>query len=210
MVIVFWLFWRRRLSDFVVAAILAALVAVAVPEKVWDRLALGLDDTQATDTYNMDDPLTKGRLASWALLAPDILISPVWGQGIGSVAWNKATTSGRYRATLAHNMYLDILLDMGIAGFATLMYLYYRYASEFRLRSSNKSISPSLRDYFAGALASFVGMLVMGFSNGVYMPQAEQAFLWFSLGMLFANWNIELDHKKRRVEQNLMNSNIAS
>ncbi|MFO1217422.1 MAG: O-antigen ligase family protein [Burkholderiaceae bacterium] len=209
-VIVFWLFWRRRLSDFVVAAILAALVAVAVPEKVWDRLALGLDDTQATDTYNMDDPLTKGRLASWALLAPDILISPVWGQGIGSVAWNKATTSGRYRATLAHNMYLDILLDMGIAGFATLMYLYYRYASEFRLRSSNKSISPSLRDYFAGALASFVGMLVMGFSNGVYMPQAEQAFLWFSLGMLFANWNIELDHKKRRVEQNLMNSNIAS
>jgi len=210
-VTVFWLLWRRRLSDFVIAAVLAALMAVAVPEKVWNRLALGLDDAQATSIYNMDDPLTKGRLASWALLAPDILISPIWGQGIGSVAWNKATTSGRYRATLAHNMYLDILLDLGIVGFALLMYLYYRYASEFRSLSRDNSLSSALRDYYAGALASFLGMLAMGISNGVYMPQAEQAFLWFALGMLFAHWKAESSSKARqRSVGDVMNRNVVS
>ena len=149
---------------------------------------LGLDDVQATSVYNMDDPLTKGRLASWALLAPDIIISPIWGQGIGSVAWNQATSSGRYRATLAHNMYLEILLDLGIVGFVMLMYLFYRYVSGFRSLSNDTSLSPALRYYFAGALASFLGMLVMGVANGLYLPHPEQAYLWFALGMLFAYW----------------------
>lgn len=183
-----WLFRRRKLSDFLIAAALSAVLVAAVPERVWDRLTLGLDNTQATSVNNMDDPLTKGRLASWALLAPDVLISPIWGQGIGSVAWNKATSSGRYHATLAHNMYLDILLDMGIVGFAMLMYLYYRYASEFRALSKDTAISPVFRVYFAGTLASYLGMLVMCITNGVYMPRAEQAFLWFALGILFAFW----------------------
>lgn len=195
-IILVWLFWRRRFSDLLIAAVLAAMLAVAVPEKVWDRLTLGMDDAQATSVYNMDDPLTKGRLASWAQLAPDILISPVWGQGIGSVAWNKATSSGRYHATLSHNMYLDILLDMGIIGFCMFIYLYYRYASEFRALSKDSAISSVFNDFFAGAWASFLGMLVMCATNGVYMPQPEQVFLWFALGLAFAYWKSRSRKKK--------------
>ena len=187
-VLLFWLLRRKRLSDLFLAAILAAVLAVAVPDNVWDRLSLGLDDPQATSARNMDDPLTKGRLASWALLAPDILISPVWGQGIGSVAWNKATTAGRYSATLSHNMYVDMVLDLGSAGLAALLYLYYRYAQGFRILSREVKLSPTLRDYFSGAFASFLGMLAMGVTNGFYMPHPEQTFLWFALGLLFANW----------------------
>lgn len=191
-VLLTWLLRRRQLSDLVVAAVLAGFLAIVVPDTVWDRLTLGLDDTQATDIHNMDDPLTKGRVASWALLAPDILISPIWGQGIGSVAWNKASTAGRYTATLSHNMYMDILLDLGIAGFAALVYLYYRYARGFSKLSRDASLSPVLRDYFAGAFASFLGMLVMAMTNGYYMPHPEQTFLWFGLGMLFSHWSLIL------------------
>jgi O-antigen ligase len=195
-IVLVWLFWRRRFSDLLIAAVLAAVLAVAVPEKVWDRLTLGMDDAKATSVYNMDDPLTKGRLASWAQLAPDILISPVWGQGIGSVAWNKATSSGRYHATLSHNMYLDMLLDLGIIGFLMLSYLFYRYASEFRALSKDTALSPIFNSFFAGAWASFLGMLAMCTSNGVYMPQPEQVFLWFALGLAFAHWKSRSNGKK--------------
>ena len=191
-VLLVWLLRRKKFSDIIVAAMLASLLAFAIPENVWDRLTLGIDDTQATTVSNTNDPLTKGRLASWTMLAPDILLSPVWGQGISSVAWNKATSAGRYGALLSHNTYLDILLDLGIAGFVALLYVYYNYARGFRLLSRASSLSPVLRDYFTGAFASFLGMLMMAFTNGYYMPHPEQSFLWFGLAMLFAHWNIVL------------------
>jgi len=187
-VIVFWLIRRRRLSDLFVALLIGALLILAIPDNVWDRLALGLDDTEATNVHNLDDPLTKGRLASWAMLAPGILQSPIWGRGIGSVAWNEATSAGLYGATLSHNMYLDILLDMGVVGFALMMYLYFRYIRGFMRLSSDQTMSPTMRAYYIGGLASFLGMCAMALTNGVYMPQTESAFLWFSLGMLFAHW----------------------
>lgn len=190
-VIAIWLIRRRRLSDLFYAGVVVAVLVVAIPDNVWDRLTLGLDDTQATTVHNLDDPLTKGRLASWALLAPDIMLSPIWGQGIGSVAWNEATSAGKYSATLSHNMYLDILLDLGIVGFALMMYLFVRYIREFRRLSSQESMSPTMRAYYFGALASFLGMCAMALTNGLYMPHPENAFLWFSLGMLFAYWEAE-------------------
>lgn len=188
-VIAIWLARRRRWSDLFYAGMVVAVLIVAIPDNVWDRLTLGLDDTQATTVHNLDDPLTKGRLASWVLLAPDILLSPIWGQGIGSVAWNEATSAGMYGATLSHNMYLDMLLDVGIVGFALMMYLFIRYVREFKRLSSDESMSPAMRAYYFGGLASFMGMCAMAFTNGAYMPRSENAFLWFSLGMLFAYWD---------------------
>lgn len=194
-IVAVWLVRRRRLSDLFIAGVIVALLAVAMPESVWDRLALGLDDAQATSVHNTDDPLTKGRLAIWAMLAPDVLQSPIWGRGIGSVAWSEATSTGRYGALLAHNMYLDIILDLGIVGFALMMYLYFRYVREFIWVSSDESMAPTIRSYFIGALASFLGMCAMSLTNGYYIPQPESAFLWFSLGMLFAYWSPQVRPK---------------
>ena len=183
-----WLLHRRRFSDLLWALALAIMLAVVTPESIIDRLTLGLDDVGATTTRNEDDPLTKGRVSSWALLAPEILDSPVWGQGTGSTAWNAATNAGRYAAAHPHNLYLEILLDLGVAGFVALMYLYYRYARAFRLLSKAPDVPPIVQDFFRGAFASLLGVATMALTNGHWMPHPEQTFLWFSLGFAFAYW----------------------
>jgi O-antigen ligase len=185
-----WLLRRRKAIDLALGLALVVVLFVALPDSVWTRLGMGLDDTRLTTTHNMDDPLTKGRIASWAILAPDVLKSPVWGQGIGSTAWSVAVTAGRYRATHPHNLYLEILLDLGVLGFAAVLYLYYRYARTFRRLTAEPSLSPVLRDYFRGAYASFFGMLAMAIAGGHYMPHPEQAFLWLALGFAYSYWQL--------------------
>jgi O-antigen ligase len=179
---------RHRFTDLLITALVAGVLSFAVPDRVWDRLTLGLANIGAASINRMNDDLTQGRVASWALLAPEILESPVFGKGIGSTAWNAATNSGQYGATLAHNMYLDILLDIGIIGFIAVSYLYYRYAKALRRLSNEPDVTPLLRDFFSGAFASFLGMLVMAFTNGWWMPHPEQTFMWFGLGLTFAYW----------------------
>jgi O-antigen ligase len=186
-VIAVWLIKRRRITDLILLVLLAAAAVMLMPEGVHERLTMGFDNTGATTARNMADPLTQGRVASWALLAPDILRSPVWGQGVGSVAWNTAVTAGRYHATHPHNMYLEILLDLGIAGFVAILY---RYARTFRVLSEQTSLPPVVRDFFLGAFASFLGMLMFGATNGHYMPHPEQTFLWFSLAFAYAYWQL--------------------
>ena len=181
---------RRRLADFAGLVVLVAVLSMVIPPKVWDRLTLGLDELTASSIDSTRDTLTMGRTHGWALLAPEILESPVWGKGIGSVAWNGATTAGHYRAMLAHNMYLDILLDVGLTGFAALMYLYYRYGRTFRRLARESSLPPDLRAYFAGANASFIGWLLVALTNAWWTPHPEQVFLWFSLGFAFAYWKL--------------------
>jgi len=196
-VLAVWLLHRRKFTDLLWIAALVAVLLVSVPESFRERLTLGLDDIGSASVHKDDDELTKGRFASWALLAPEILDSPVWGQGVGATAWNAATTSGRYGASHPHNMYLEILLDVGVLGFLALMYLYYRYARAFRLLSRDSQVSPIERDFFHGALASLLGMAAMAMTNGHWMPHPEQAFLWFALGFAYAYWSLTQPVRER-------------
>jgi hypothetical protein len=59
----------------------------------------------------------------------------------------------------------------------------------FRL-SEEPTLSPLLREYFAGAFAAFVGMLFGMITGGNYMPHPEQTYYWFSLGLVFAYWKV--------------------
>lgn len=151
---------------------------------------MGLDNVEATSSHNADDPLTKGRVSVWVALAPDFFDSPVWGKGLSATAWNSAVTSGRIHVGHPHNFYLSLVLDMGILGALTLGYLYYRYGLTMIRLSSVSALSPLVHDYFSGAFASYVGMLVFSFTGGYYTGHPEQTFLWFSLGFCFAYWKL--------------------
>jgi O-antigen ligase len=199
-VLAVWLLQRRKFTDLLLGLALVVVLAAAVPAGVWDRLTLGLDDIGASTTHNTDDPLTKGRLSSWYLLAPELLDSPVWGSGIASTAWNSATTTGRYTASHPHNLYLEILLDLGVLGFVAVMYLLYRYGRAFRVLSNSSGVPPVARDFFRGAFASFLGMAAMAMTNGHWMPHPEQAFLWFGLGLAFGYWHL-VDEARNSAER---------
>ncbi len=181
---------RRKFTDLIVGVAVSVALVFLMPEQVQERLTLGLGDSGPRSGNPADDVLTMGRLWVWESLAPDIWLSPVWGGGLNSTAWNSAVTSGRIFIGHPHNMFLAILLDLGFLGFAALMYLYYCYGRTFRALSREPSLSPIVRDYFAGAFASFLGFLAYCVTNGDYMPRTEQTFLWFTLGFAFAYWHL--------------------
>ena len=145
------------------------------------------------------DEFTAGRLGAWKLLAPEVMRSPLIGRGIGSTAWSAAVRDGLYPAQHPHNLFLEVLLDVGIVGFLAFIVLYTKYWRGFRALSRDDGLSPTLRVYFAGAAAALMALLVMGVSNGHFMPAPEQTLFWFSLGMLFGHWK-RLPHPRKQTQ----------
>lgn len=191
-----WLMRRRKLSDVFVVIAAVAILLVVVPDAAQERLLMGLDDIGATGAHNRDDPLTKGRVAVWAALAPDFFKAPLFGNGLSSTGWNSAVTSGRMYVGHPHNLFLTILLDLGIVGGLAMLYMYYRIGKTMLQLSNESSISPVMRDYFIGAFAAFIGMLSASITGGNYTPHPEQTFFWVSLGFCFAYWDLA---RKRRL-----------
>lgn len=185
-----WLIRRRKLTDFLIVIAAVAVLSVVIPEAAQDRLMMGLDDLGATGAHNRDDPLTKGRVAVWAALAPDFFNAPFFGNGLSSTGWNSAVTSGRMYVGHPHNLFLTILLDLGIVGGLAILFLYYRVGRTMLRLSREASFSPLMRDYFAGSYAAFLGMLIASITGGNYTPHPEQTFLWVSLGFCFAYWKL--------------------
>lgn len=189
-VVAVWLLRRRKFTDVLWGLAGVVVIAMIVPDQILDRLMMGLDNVGATGAHNSDDPLTQGRVFVWAALAPDFFLSPLWGRGLASTAWNSAVSSGRVLVGHPHNMYLSIVLDIGIFGAAALLFLYYRYGRGMYRLAKEATFSPILRDYFAGAFASYIGMLAFSVVGGYYSPHPEQTFFWFSLGFLYAHWQL--------------------
>jgi O-antigen ligase len=189
-IVAIWLIQRRKFTDlfFVVTAV--AVLAIVVPEAAQHRLMMGLDDLGATTAQNRDDPLTKGRVAVWAALAPEFFKSPLWGNGLSSTGWNSAVSAGRIYLGHPHNLFLTIALDLGVLGGTAILYVFYKFARTMFRLAREPSLPPLIRDYFRGALAAYLGMLLGAVTGGTYTPHPEQTFLWCSLGFSFAYWKL--------------------
>ena len=70
---------------------------------------------QSGGVTDQQDQLTAGRVWIWTQLLPEFLDSPIWGSGVGSTAWSTMVKNGLY-INHPHNLYLRILLDMGVLG----------------------------------------------------------------------------------------------
>jgi O-antigen ligase len=189
-IVAVWLIRRRKFTDllFVMAALV--ILAAVIPEAAQDRLVMGIDNPEASIASKGDDPLTKGRVAVWAALAPEFFKSPLWGNGLSSTGWNSAVSVGRLYVGHPHNLPLTIALDLGILGGSAILYLFYKFARTMFRLSREPSLSPLMRDYFIGAFAAYLGMLCASVTGGSYTPHPEQTFLWFSLGFVFAYWKL--------------------
>jgi O-antigen ligase len=175
-------FKRVRAAFFAVTFVACAL-AVA-PEAIQERLVKGIGDQAATASIvDGNNELTSGRVNIWLNLAPEIIESPLIGQGLLSTQWSEYRKSGRYWANHPHNLYLEILMDIGIIG-AVCMLIFYRWVWRlFRSLGRDERLPEDVRGFFGGSLAGFVGMLIYGASNGHYYPAPEQVFFWVSVGL---------------------------
>ena len=180
---------QRQVLTFLACCVTLILAALFMPSAMKERLFTGVErDAVSNSVGNLSDPLTAGRLAVWERLLPEVAQSPLWGKGLGSTAWSGLVQSGIYKGSHPHNMYLAMLLDVGILGFAALAVWFVTLLRALRTLGIDSRQPAMLRNYFFGAFAALVGVMVFNVTNGDYVPKPEHTYLWFSVGMALAFW----------------------
>jgi O-antigen ligase len=177
-----FLLWRRNVKTLVFMGLLGAVALLVLPGAVYDRI---------TDGYGSGlDAISAGRVGMlWLPLFPELLRSPVYGNGIGSILWSDAMRKGAgvsiLMVTHPHNAYLQALLDMGIAGLLLLGAYFVHVWKKFRALSRDATLSPDLRGFYQGAAAGLASFLIAAISDSSLTPVPEQAFLWLAIGMMY-------------------------
>ena len=179
MVNLLFLLSRRNLAGLMLSGILFAVVFIALPEAVFDRLSTGLGGGV--------NAVSAGRVENiWLPLLDEFWRSPLFGNGLGSIAWSDAMRSGRILLVIhPHNAYLQAVLDLGLVGLVLVLSFFYGIWRQFREQSRNLAISPLSRGFFAGAATGLLSLLVCGMAGGSLLPTAEQTYLWFAIGLLY-------------------------
>lgn len=184
-----FLWHHRQVKTLLISAAMAGLLLLAAPTALKERFGTGLNAGALAYTHSADkDVLTAGRVYGWTLLAPEVAKSPWIGRGLGSTQWADAVAAGRYRANHPHNIYLEVLMDLGLLGLAAMVALHAAYLGRLRRLAGDAALSPVLRSFFLGARWALWGGLAMAATTAFYMPNAAQAPWWFCLGLLFAYW----------------------
>src|SRR5439155_17661423 len=136
------------------------------------------------------DAISAGRIEGiWLPLLPEILRSPIYGSGLGSILWSEVMRGERgvtiLGVTQAHNAYLETVLDMGIAGLILVCAYFAHVWKGFRALSVDPAVGPTLRGFYLGAAAGLAGYLVAGIAGSYLTPYVDQVFLWLAIGMMY-------------------------
>jgi O-antigen ligase len=178
---VLFLLWRRNAKTLIFVALLAAGALFALPGAVYDRITTGYGEGL--------NVISAGRIEEiWLPLLPEVLRSPIYGSGLGSILWSETMRGAGTTilgVTQAHNAYLETLLDMGIAGLILVCAYFVHLWKGFRALGVDPSLSPTLRGFFQGAAAGLASLLVAGIVGSRLTPGAEQVFLWLAIGMMY-------------------------
>jgi len=179
---VLFLLWRRNAKTLVFLGLMVAVALFLIPGAVYDRVATGFGSGL--------DAISAGRIEGiWLPLLPEILRSPIYGSGLGSILWSEVMRGERgvtiLGVTQAHNAYLETVLDMGIAGLILVCAYFGHVWKDFRALSVDPSSSPTLRGFYLGAAAGLVSFLVAGIAGSYLTPVTEQSFLWLAIGMMY-------------------------
>lgn len=179
LVSVIFLLSRRRFGIVLLGAALLATLAWIAPPAVFDRIGMGWGEGL--------NAISAGRVDEiWTPLMPELLKSPLWGNGLASTLWSDATRSGRIPLVgHPHNAYLATLLDMGVLGLVLLGAFYVHVWKGFRAMRADVTLSRTQRGFFTGAAVGLAVFLVAGFTGSSLTPAPEQFYLWLAIGMMY-------------------------
>jgi len=107
--------WARRVNFGVKQMVLLTFVIVLFAFGVATPFLGGSNVANLTSSLGRDSTLT-GRTEVWSDVLPEVQREPLLGHGFGAF-WTDARRA-LYDIPTAHNGYLDILLELGVAGLA--------------------------------------------------------------------------------------------
>jgi O-antigen ligase len=179
---VLFLLWRRSAKTLIFLGLLAAVASLLLPGAVYDRIESG-----SGSGLNM---ISSGRTEwIWLPLLPEILRSPIYGNGLGSILWSEAMHRADGVTTVVvghpHNAYQEAVLDMGIAGLIIVCAYFAHVWKGFRALSVDTALSPALRGFYLGAAAGLASFLIGAITDSSLRPVSEQAYLWLAIGMMY-------------------------
>jgi O-antigen ligase len=175
---------RRGLVTLIIAGI-AVILSFTAQRQIRRLTSAFFDETDYNYTH------VDGRKMVWARGMSYLKEKPLTGQGINGfkyreLAW-KIQTQGGGKDTEAHNMFLEVAVELGVIGFgafvtalgasiAGVLSLRRRAARRFRVRGDQGD--EELAVYGGAAAASLTSLLVTGF----FLSIAHQAPVYFGLG----------------------------
>lgn len=186
---VLFLLWRRSAKALIAFALLASIALLALPAAVFDRALTGAGEGLNAVSAGRIDGL-------WLPLLPEVMRSPIYGSGLGSIMWSEPMREGGganvLQVTHPHNAYLQALLDMGAVGLILLCAYFIHVWRGFRTLSTDPALNPTLRGFYLGSAAGLAGLLLSYATAGSLTPMPEQSLLWFAIGMMYGQLNKRL------------------
>lgn len=175
---------RRGLVTLIVAGL--AIILSFTAQRQLRRLRSAIFNKTDYNYTHID-----GRKMVWSRGISYVKEKPLTGHGINGfryreLAW-KIQTQGGGRETAAHNMYLEVAVDLGLVGFGAFMtalgaslagVLRTRRNAIRRFRAGGDRGDEELAVYSGAAAASLTSLLVTGF----FLSVGHQAPVYFGLG----------------------------
>lgn len=198
-VLVVYAYQMRKIRTALSILLVAAATVIALPDAIYDRLTMGIDilASDRGSVISKDERLTSGRLYLASQLLPEIAESPLFGHGMLSTRWSQYAKNGGQIGT-PHNLYLAILMDMGLLGLVLLLCFVVFVHQLFNRLSQSRELDPVMRAYFQGGKVSLYALLIFGLSGGAAYPLIEHWFLWVSFGVALGVSELlrQSDHKQ--------------
>lgn len=176
---------RRQLKTMILAGLLLPIAAALAPGAIWTRVTMGIGHGANAVSAGRTDEI-------WAPLAPELMKSPIWGDGLGSIMWSDAMLDGRLPPVgHPHNAFLQAYTDTGLIGLVLLLGFWIYCWRQFRRLGREKRIAPELQGFFEGAAAGVLAFLVAGMAGSSLAPVPAQAFMWLAVGVMYGvRWKL--------------------
>jgi len=179
---VLFLLWRRNAKTLTFAVLLAAGALLVLPDAVYNRVGIGFGSGL--------NEISAGRIEGiWLPLLTEALSRPIYGAGLSSILWSDAMREGGGitipGVVVAHNAYLDTVLDMGVGGLILVCAYFVHVWKGFRALSVDPALSPTLQGFYLGAAAGLASFLVAAIVSSRLTPGTEQVYLWLAIGMMY-------------------------
>ncbi len=140
---------------------------------------------------DLGETSNKGRMEIWSDSVSSFAKHPVMGIGIGNfpLALSEKTATSKMGAS-AHNIYLEVLVEMGLVGLGIFAWLLYRIAEKL-FRLSRKFKEERFRLLACSVLVSFVWISVYGLFDVVLLNDKVLMFFVIVLAALYKLEDLE-------------------
>jgi putative inorganic carbon (hco3(-)) transporter len=147
---------QKKLRSVLLGVALAAGLAVFAPKSFWER-------NETVTTFH-EDASAMGRVYAWQVTSRISLDKPLLGVGAGSFrfAWPLYAPPESHRAYVAHNIFLDVIGELGWVG----LFFFLVFAGSSTGGAFEASRDPRMGWLARGLAASMTGYLICDLFSG--------------------------------------------